>query len=325
MAGVLRIMRKLPGIVPGNLPVLAALAAAAGFTLLLAATAIVYVTVDWLGALIVAGFLLASLGLAASGWIAHWRALEAAVAAPAPAPAAGQDSPAHRLLEAVASEVRASAGTITGFSELLGSAPEGLQAEARQHILADSRRLLGFASDLHDFVRFERGRLRLKEQQVDAAELIEQALATCRGEAERTGTVIVGDLLEGVEIACDAERIGRAVSSLVLWAVGAAADGAVIDVRLLRLPEDGLAIDVACRGMASAAGAAAAERLFEPQLTQTGLRGFALPIASRVALLHAGEVTAAVNPEAGPAARLTLPAARVTWPAAEQQRPARAA
>jgi signal transduction histidine kinase len=70
-------------------------------------------------------------------------------------------------------------------------------------------------------------------------------------------------------------------------------------------------------------GVQARDRLFEPQLSLTGLRGFALPIARRVALLHAGEVTAASNPGEGTTARLTLPAARVAWP--DQHRSARAA
>ena len=67
------------------------------------------------------------------------------------------------------------------------------------------------------------------------------------------------------------------------------------------------------------------DRLFEPQLSLTGLRGFALPIARRVALLHAGDVTAASSPGEGTAARLTLPPQRVAWPDAEANRPARAA
>ena len=117
-------------------------------------------------------------------------------------------------------------------------------------------------------------------------------------------------------------RLRAAIASLVLWAAQSSTPGGVIDVRLLRLGDGGLAIDIASRAEASG-GAQPPGRLFEPQLSVTGLRGFALPIARRVALLHAGEVTAASSPGEGTAARLTLPAARVAWPAAN--RPARAA
>jgi nitrogen-specific signal transduction histidine kinase len=91
---------------------------------------------------------------------------------------------------------------------------------------------------------------------------------------------------------------------------------------VLRLPDQALTIDIVSRGEATGA-VQPRDRLFEPQLSLTGLRGFALPIARRVALLHAGEVTAVSSPGEGTAARLTLPAARVAWP--DQQRTARAA
>jgi signal transduction histidine kinase len=318
-------MRLPAGIDPEKLPILAALAAAAGFTLLLAGAVAVYATVDMLGALLMAVFLAASLGLAASGWVYHWRSL----ATPSPAHPqverrsplrnAGQDSPALRLLEAVAAEVKGSATTLNGFAEVL---PSGGDDPALRHLRDASRGLLTFASQLHDYVRFERGRLRLRAQHVDAAELVAAALTSCRDAAEAAATTIVADLPEGIEISCDAERIRQAVASLVTWAMQSSTPGGVLDVGLLRLADGGLAIDVAAR--AEAAGAPQPrDRLFEPQLTLAGLRGFALPIARRVALLHAGEVTAASSPGEGTRARLTLPAARVAWP--EARRPARAA
>jgi len=317
-------MRLPAGIDPGKLPVLAALAAAAGFTLLLAGTVIVYAAVDLLGALLIAVFVLASLGLAASGWLVHWRALASPSAVHplverrSPLRNAGQDSPAHRLLEAVAVEVKTSAATLKGFAELL---PAGDNA-TRGHLLDGSQGLLAFAGELHDYIRFERGRLRLKEQQVDAGELVEAALAACRTPAEETGTTIDAAIPAGIELSCDAERIRKAVASLIMWAMRASVPGGLIDVRILMLPDRCLAIDIVSSTEA-AGGPQPRDRLFEPQLSLTGLRGFALPIARRVALLHAGEVTAVSNPGEGTRSRLTLPAARVAWP--DQHRPARAA
>ena len=313
-------MRLPTGIDPGKLPILAALAAAAGFTLLLAGAVAVYATVDALGALLIALFVMASLGLAASGWLYHWRSLDAPLPAHplverrSPLRNAGQDSPAHRLLEAVAIEVRGSAATLNGFAEVL---PSGGDEAALQHLRDASRGLLAFASQLHDYVRFERGRLRLRAQHVDAAELVAAALASCREAAEAAATTIVADLPEGIEISCDAERIRQAIASLVTWALQSSTPGGVLDVGLLRLADGGLAIAIAAR--AEAAGVPQArDRLFEPQLSLAGLRGFALPIARRVALLHAGEVTAASSPGEGTAARLTLPAERVAWPDARR-------
>ena len=318
-------MRLLPGIDPGKLPVLAALAAAGGFTLLLAGVVAVYAAVGVLGYLLIALFLLASFGLAASGWLVHWRALQGPPSAHpfverrSPLRNAGQDSPAHRLLEAVAVEIKSSAGTLQGFAEVL---PGNGEDAARSHILETSRGMLAFAGQLHDYVRFERGRLRLKEQQVDAGELLEAALATCRGPTDPTGTAIEGHTIEGVELACDALRLRDAIASLVTWAVQSSSPGGVVDVRLLRLPEGALAIDITSSA-AARGNMPPRERLFEPQLSVAGLQGLALPIARRVALLHAGEVTASSSPGEGTAARLTLPPDRVAWP--DTKRPARAA
>lgn len=323
-------MRQLPGIDPGKVPVIAAVAAAAGFTALLAATAAVYVTVDALGALLIAVFMLASLGLAASGWLVHWRTPRSPSPPPAlsgeaaPPRVGGQDSPAHRLLEAVAVEMKASAGTLRGFAELLPPAAEATEDEVRRHILDCSGGLLGFAAQLHDFVRFERGRLRLREQQVDAGELVAAALAACADQAEASATVITANVLEGVELTCDGERLREAVSSLVAWALQSSTPGGILDVSFARLADGGLAIDIVS-GAEAVAGPLPRDRLFEPQLALTGLRGFALPIARRVALLHAGDVTAASSPGEGTAARLTLPASRVAWPDAAANRSARAA
>lgn len=318
-------MRLPTGIDPGKLPVLAALAAAGCFALLLAGALAVYATVDLLGVLLIGVFVAACLALAASGWYVHWRS----IAAPSPAHPmverrsplrnAGQDSPAHRLLEAVAVEVKTSAGTIRGFAEVL---PKGADEDQRRHLLEASRSLFGFASDLHDYVRFERGRLRLKEQQVDAGELVEAALASCRAAAEEAGTTIDAEIPAGIELSCDAERIRQAISSLVMWTARASAPGGLVDVKILRLPDRGLAIDIVSSAEAIGSGQPR-EKLFEPQLSLTGLKGFALPIARRVALLHAGEVAASSNPGEGTSARLTLPAVRVAWP--DQHRPARAA
>ena len=318
-------MRLFAGIDPEKLPVLAALAAGGGFTLLLAGVVAVYAAVDLLGALLIAAFILACLGLAASGWYVHWRSLRTPfrphpmVERRSPLRNAGQDSPTHRLLEAVAVEVNTTAATLRGFAEVL---PASGDDAARQHILDGSAGLLAFAKQLLDYIRFERGRLRLKEQQVDAGELVEVALAACRVPAEEVGTTIAAAIPAGIELSCDADRIRQAVASLVMWAVRCSAPGGIVDVELDRLPGGDLAIDIVSRAEATGA-TQPRDRMFEPQLSLNGLKGFALPIARRVALLHAGDVTATSSPGQGTSARLTLPAARVAWP--DQHRTARAA
>lgn len=312
-------MRQRPEMLSRKLPVLAALCAALAFIGLMGATAAVYLAVDALGAVLMAAFLLAGVAFAASGWIYHWRSRGvaprvAAAPAPSPAPPPNPDPAGLRLLEAVAAEVKSSASTIKGFAEVAGAAPEFDNARTLGYLRSAAAEFSVFAAQLHDFVRFERGRLRLADRQADAAELVETALALCRDKAEAADAVIVAKLPEGVELTCDAERLRQAIGSLVMWAAANAASGSLIDVALLKPAEGGLAVEIRST-LGKALDALEGERLFEPQPAVNGLRAFALPIARRVALLHSGDVTAACANGCA-TARLTLPAQRVAWPSA---------
>ena len=237
-------------------------------------------------------------------------------------------SPDLRIVEGVAVVLRDALSTLRGFSELLVAAPGKGRGgpdigEACRFILEVSDDLTGFAANLQDFVRCEQGRMRLLEQQSDAAELVEAALGPCRRTAERADVVIIATLPEGVELRCDPARIRSAVANIVLWAAKTAPAGSVVTVRLLRLPGEALAVAVA--GAAPFPGETAARALFEPQLDRHGLAGLALPIARRVALLHSGEVTVEGGADGGTIARLILPPSRVTWPDRAANRANRAA
>lgn len=225
-----------------------------------------------------------------------------------------------RLIEGIAATLKDTAATIRGFTELLAGAdadnrPDDPEVRrACRFLLENAEALSGFATDIHDFARHEQGRLRLLEQQVDAAELIAAALGSCGAQAEEADVVVTAVLLEGVELRCDAGRIRHAIASLAAWEMAAAAPGALIEVRLHRLRDGGAAISFTLRSPTP-------ERRpgdwpFEPQPRRDGLSAFALPVARRVALLHSGDVTFEPNSHGGLTARLTLPPHRVIWPAA---------
>lgn len=230
-----------------------------------------------------------------------------------------------RLLEAAAGAIRDALSTVRGFAELLGgegSKPrEGPEMrEARRFILEASDDLTQFVASLQDYARHAQGRMRLVEQQVDAAELVEAALSLCRRRIERADIVIIATLPEGVELSCDPARLRGAVASLVGWAATAAPRGSVVTVRLLRLKGDALAVTVASSALLPVAGGA--DGPFEPDIERHGLDGLALPIARRVALLHSGEVTIETGAKSGTTVRLSLPPGRVTWPDRPENRAA---
>ena len=222
-----------------------------------------------------------------------------------------------RLIEGIAATLKHTAATIRGFTELLAEA-RAAQTEdpdlrrACRYLLENVRVLSGFAADVHDFARHEQGRLRLLEQQVDAAELVAAALGPCEAQAEEADVFILARLPEGVELRCDAARIRKAIASLAAWEMAGASPGALIEVRLARQPDGGAAITLTRR---DSVPEHPGDWPFEPQPRRDGLAAFALPVARRVALLHSGDVTIETNSHGGLTARLALPPHRVIWPA----------
>ncbi len=225
-----------------------------------------------------------------------------------------------RLVEGIAATLKDTAATIRGFTELLAGTDADNRTDdpevrrACRFLLENAEALSGFATDIHDFARHEQGRLRLLEQQVDAAELIAAALGLCGAQAEEADVVVTAVLLEGVELRCDAGRIRHAIASLAAWEMAAAAPGALIEVRLHRLWDGSAAISFTLRSPTPERHPG--DWPFEPQPRRDGLSAFALPVARRVALLHSGDVTIEPNSHGGLTARLTLPPHRVIWPSA---------
>jgi two-component system sensor histidine kinase BaeS len=267
-----------------------------------------------------AGALLASCAIAMG--LAAWRLGRSSGRAPI-----GNDE-RLRLLDSVATALRDPTHTISGFAELLGNGrgkdPESAEfRNACRFIREASDDVSRFAASLQDFVRHEQGRILLIEQQVDAAELVAAALSPCRGPAERADVVIVATLLDGVELRCDPLRLKGAIGNLVLWTAAASPARSVIAVTLVRCEDDGLAVSLSTP--AHVARPAADAQPFAPRIGLDGLNGLALPIARRVALLHAGDMTIDSDPITGCTVRLVLPRERVRWPAPARARISRAA
>lgn len=307
---------------PGKSHMAMGLAATAVFLCLLSPALPAYLAGDPWQALAGLGLLF---GAAAAG-LAAWRLHRSVDAAPDPRTVA--DTAELRLLENVAGVLRDGLIPISGFSELLarGGPQErrGPQAmNASRFILDNSEDLSRFVSNLQDFVRHEQGRISLVEQQVDAAELIEAALGICRGAAERADVVLVARLLDGLELRCDAGRIRQAIANMVLWAAGTAPAGSVVGVRLFE--GQGKSVAISVTSMSERAQESFATGTLDPHLPLEGLRGFALPVASRVALLHGGDLTIDSGPGAGTTACLILPPHRVIWPERAEACPSRAA
>jgi two-component system cell cycle sensor histidine kinase PleC len=225
-----------------------------------------------------------------------------------------------RFLGELVQELRPPLNTILGFAEILQSpaAQDLADGEVRvyqQTLLDSSRNVSAFVSELSDLVRIDHGKFHLLEQEVDAAELAEIAMKLCREAAEAADVVVLVNVVEGVELRCDSARIRQALVCLVTRAVKVSPAGGIVRVSFSRTPEGGLAILINDRGARLAQSLI--DRIFEPDLPGQGMNGLGLPIARRIAMLHAGETTIECAPGAGTTARLILPACRVSWNSGE--------
>ena len=233
-----------------------------------------------------------------------------------------------RFLQDLLQELRPPLNTILGFAEILQSPAaqdltDGEIRVYRQTLLDSSRNVSAFVSELSDLVRIDHGRFHLLEQEVDAAELAEIAMKLCREAAEAADVVVLVNVVEGVELRCDSARIRQALVCLVTRAVQVSPAGGIVRVSFSRTPEGGLAILINDRGTGLVQSLI--DRIFEPDLPGQGMNGLGLPIARRIAMLHAGETTIECAPGAGTTARLTLPACRVSWNSGEDINITRAA
>ena len=237
-------------------------------------------------------------------------------------------SKAAQLMEDVTQEIRSPLNTVLGFAEILNSSAvrDLTEAERRtynQLLLDSSRSLSAFMADVSDMVRLNRDHLRLMEHEVDAAELAEIAMKSCHQAAEAADVTILVNVFDGVELRCDANRIGRALATLVTRAVQASGPGSTVRVSFAKLGDGALVISIADNG--ASLPASELDRIFEPAIAERGMSGLALPIARRNVMLHGGCLEIESVQGAGTTARLILPAACVTWIASVPRAAAHAA
>lgn len=230
-----------------------------------------------------------------------------------------------QFLAVISHELKTPLNAIVGFAELL-SAPQAdslSEATRQSHlrtVLEQSRHLQHMISDVLDATRFEKGTMRLAEQEGDAAELLEIAVKMCRDLAEGSNCTIIATISDGIEIKGDIARIKQVLINLITNAIKFSPSQGYVYAGLERRADGGLAFTIRDGGMGIAASDA--ERIFEPfvqaddgMTRRFGGMGLGLSIARKLARLHGGDVTLESELGSGTTARLILPASRITWPA----------
>jgi PAS domain S-box-containing protein len=228
-----------------------------------------------------------------------------------------------RFLSVMSHELRTPIHSIVGFAELLSkdrdvALSEKARREFTSSILDQSRILQALINDMLDATRLERGTIKLMEQDMDAAEVVELAINACRVQAEQAGIDIIATLSNGVNISVDAIRLKQAISNTLSNAIKFSEEKGIVHVEMQKTAAGGLNIEVRDAGVGISMQNI--EKLFEPfaqaddSLTRrfNGL-GLGLAIARKIMVLHEGELSLSSSQGAGTTATLSLPPTRVSW------------
>ena len=127
------------------------------------------------------------------------------------------------FLASMSHELRTPLHTIIGFSELLREEIEGTLNEKQKrflgHIHQDSLHLLELINDILDLSKIEAGRLELRIEDFDAAQAIEEVMASVRPLAINKALNLTSNIAEGVCLKADRVRFKEVLYNLLNNAV----------------------------------------------------------------------------------------------------------
>ncbi len=234
-----------------------------------------------------------------------------------------------QFLSIVGHEIRTPLNAIVGFAELLMSSqgetlPQKSRRDFLNTILESAHHLQALINDVLDTTRIEKGTLRLIEQEVDAAEVIEVAAKLCREQAEKAGVSLIVRVDEGVRIVGDQPRLKQIMLNLLTNAIKFSPSGSIVNADSHRGPNNEFIFSVKDAGIGIKPEDV--ERVFEPfvqadegNTRRFGGLGLGLSLARKIARLHGGDITLLSSHGTGTTARLSLPPSRIVWPDSHPQ------
>ena len=218
-------------------------------------------------------------------------------------------------------ELRTPLNAIIGFAEVMRAAPygplEGHYSEYVEDIEASGRHLLALINDILDLSKIEAGRMELREEAVDLAEIVTACLSLLRPRAEQGGlTMEVALPADLPEFWFDPLKMKQVMLNLLSNAIKFTPAGGRVTVAAKPGPEGDWLVTVADSGIGmSAEQIAVAQQPFgqiDNRLSRSHAgTGLGLPLARRLVELHGGELDLQSEPGQGTEVRIRLPAARL--------------
>jgi signal transduction histidine kinase len=213
-------------------------------------------------------------------------------------------------------ELRSPLTSVQGFAELLLLEREKLspgQAETVEVILDNTRHLVRLLNDLLDLARSDAGRLTIRPEPTDAANLIEDAVRTMRAQLDaRRQDLRLEVEADLPQVEADRDRIRQVLVNLLTNANEYCPEGAGIEVKARRADAE-VEIDVIDDG--PGIPEQQLEHIFERfsrgdagETQRVGGTGLGLAISKSLIELHGGTIAADSAPGTGSTFRIRLPA-----------------
>jgi two-component system, cell cycle sensor histidine kinase PleC len=239
------------------------------------------------------------------------------------------------FLATMSHELRTPLNAIIGFSEMLYEQRHGplgshQYRDYARDIYHSGKHLLDLVNDILDLTKIEAKRMELREEFVDAGELVPICCRMLRPKAEQGGVALETRILPGLNpLRADRAKLRQILFNLLSNAIKFTPSGGCVTVTAEPLAAGGIALTVTDTGI----GLAPEDipRALQPfrQIDNSLSRihqgtGLGLPLAKALAELHGGTLAIESEPDRGTSVTVTFPPERVVAFAAiaEAPRPA---
>jgi PAS domain S-box-containing protein len=232
--------------------------------------------------------------------------------------AEGASRAKSEFLANMSHELRTPLNAILGFSEMIGGEMFGPVGDPRyrdyaRDIYGSGRLLLGIIDDLLDLSRLEHGKLDIRSETVQAAEIVEACTRLVDGKAREARVRIVTELpATPVRLEADALRLKQVLLNLLTNAVKYTPQGGQVTIGVSAQQNGEVQFDVADTGIGMTAPEI--EIALQPfgQVENAMTRhqqgtGLGLPLAKGLVELHGGRLTIESTPKLGTRVAVTLP------------------
>jgi signal transduction histidine kinase len=216
----------------------------------------------------------------------------------------------RNFLMSVSHELRTPLTAIRGHVSALLDEGVVVDPESRHQSLetveAEAQRLERLVGDILDLAKLDTHRFTVLTEEVDMAQLLDQAFERYREEAERRSIDYVQEVRDRPVITSDGDRVLQVVGNLLSNAFKATPDGGSIS---LELAQQNGTVRVAVEDTGPGIPPAARERLFRPFVSgSAGGTGLGLAIAKEISAALGGRIILQSEVGKGSRFELVLPA-----------------